>query len=555
VKGRYVWYALRRWWWLPALAGLLAATTSYDISSRLPRVYEGLARLQVTPAQVSSRSTDYNTVLGAEGLTRTYAEMLRTRSVVQAALGATSPGQRYEGALQSITVTALRDTQLIEVRAHAQSPELASQLANALADVFVQQLRAAQATRFAATRQALGLRLDQLATSIAARSERVAALQAEQPSAEREAALAQAESELAQLQPSYSAASQSYQNVLLAEVQDQDLLETVERATPAATPVAPRVLLNVALAGVAGLLVGLAVILLIEAVDDRVSSAERLRSAAGVCSLGTLALLPRGTALALQDGTLASGGNHAQVSEVFRSLLARLSVEAQDQPPGVLLVTGCAAGAGATLVAVGLARTAAQAGQQVVLVDANLRAACPTGWANAPARVGLAAILSDARLSVPDVLRPSGVRDMWLLSGGAPPPDPGALLASRRMAERVRELRTHADLVVIDAPPALASNAAALLARHADATLLVVDTRRTHAAELKLAATLLRETGAHLVGAVLNRVPPRSVPYYDKPSPRRPRPAIPASALGARLRPWAARMLLAALASSRPRSS
>ena len=70
MKGRYVWHALRRWWWLPALAALLAATTGYGISSRLPRVYEGRARLQVTPAQVSSRSTDYSTVLGAEGLTR-----------------------------------------------------------------------------------------------------------------------------------------------------------------------------------------------------------------------------------------------------------------------------------------------------------------------------------------------------------------------------------------------------------------------------------------------------------------------------------------------------
>src|SRR5439155_14567017 len=122
-----------------------------------------------------------------------------------------------------------------------------------------------------------------------------------------------------------------------------------------------------------------------------------------------------------------------------------------------------------------------------------------------------------------------------------------ALLASRRTAQRVGELRTYADLVVIDAAPALASNDAALLARYADATLLVVDTQRTHAPQVKRAAALLRETGAHLVGAVLNRVPPSSTPFHDNLAARRPRPPVPASALGAGLRPWPGRMRLTGL--------
>jgi capsular exopolysaccharide synthesis family protein len=511
VNVRHLWPVLRRWWWLPALAALLAAATSYGIASRLPRVYEGRARLQVTPAQVSPRNPDYNTVLGAEGLTRTYAEMLRTRAVVEAALQATGLGQQYEDALPRITVTALRDTQLIEIRARADDPEVASRLTNALADVFVQQIRDNQAARFAATKQALGQRLDQLATAVAGRSERVAALRAEPATTERDAELAQAESELAQLQPSYAAASQSYQDVVLAEVGDRDLLETVERATPAPTPVEPKVLLNVAVAALAALAVALGLVLLLAGLDDRVSSAERLRSAANLSPLGALPLVSPGTE------------HDAQATELFRVLLARLCLEVKRQPLAVLLVTGCAAGAGTTTVATGIARAAAQAGRRVVLVDAHLRRPSLHARFAVPADVGLASVLAERRQSAPEVLSPSGTPRLWLLPSGPPPPDPGRLLASARAGEQLAELAKRVELVVIDAAPALASNDAALLAAHADATLLVVDARRTHAPDVRHAAALLRETGGQVVGAVLNRVPPSSMPFHRDPAPREAR--------------------------------
>jgi tyrosine-protein kinase len=517
VKVRHLWLALRRRWWLPALAALVAATISYGVSSRLPRVYEGRARLQVSPAQVSQRSPDYSTVLGAEGLTRTYAEMLRTRAVIEGALGATGIKQQYQDALPRITVTALRDTQLIEIRAHADDPQVASELTNALADTFVQQIRDDQAMRFAASKQALGQRLDQLAVAVAARGEHVTVLRAKPATAEQDAELAQAESELAQVQPSYAAASQSYQDVLLAEARDRDLLDTVERATPALTPVEPKVPFNVALAALAGLVLALGLVVLMEGLDDGVSSAERLRSAADLPWLGSLALMPLGTPRA-PDGRPDTTEPDAHATELFRSLLVRVEAE-EEHPLRVLLVTSCEAGAGTTTVATGLARTAAHAGRRVVLVDADLRNPSRNEWYELPADVGLASVLADARLSAPDVLFRSPVPGLWLLSSGPPPPDPTLLLASPRAAEQLRELREVAELVVIDATPSLATNDAALLAPHADATLLVVDARRTQAPEVRRAATLLRETGAHLVGAMLNRVPSSSIPFHDYPAP------------------------------------
>ena len=63
-----IWHFVRRWAWLCALAVVLAAGTSYLISSRLPRVYEGTAKLLVTPSQTGSGQASYNDVLTAERL-------------------------------------------------------------------------------------------------------------------------------------------------------------------------------------------------------------------------------------------------------------------------------------------------------------------------------------------------------------------------------------------------------------------------------------------------------------------------------------------------------
>src|SRR5262249_12765879 len=453
-----------------------------------------------------------------------YAEMLRTRTVIEAALGATGIRLQYHDALPRITVTALRDTQLIEIRARADDPRVATELANALADTFVQQIRDDQAMRFAASKQALGQRLDQLAVAVAARGEHVTKLRTQPATAERDAELAQAESELAQVQPSYVAASQSYQDVMLAEVRDRDLLNTVERATPALSPVEPKAPLIVALAALAGLVLALGLVMLMEGLDDSVSSAERLRTAADLPRLGSLALLPPGTAFA-PDASPDTAKPHAHATELFRSLLVRLRLESKEGCRlQVLLVTCCKAGAGTTTVATGLARTAAHAGRRVVLVDADLRPRSRNEWYELPADGGLASVLADTRLSAPRALFRSPVPGLWLLPSGPPPPDPTLLLGCRRAAEQLLELREVAELIVIDAAPTLATNDAALLAPYADATLLGVDARRTHAPEVRRAATLLRETGAHLVGALLNRVPSSSVPIHDYPAPRRTRP-------------------------------
>src|SRR5438445_8180078 len=83
-----LWTFFRRWFWLLILGTVLAATASYVVSARLPKVYQASAKLLVTPRAGTVGTTDYNSVLAGQNLTATYAELVKTRPVVEAAISA-----------------------------------------------------------------------------------------------------------------------------------------------------------------------------------------------------------------------------------------------------------------------------------------------------------------------------------------------------------------------------------------------------------------------------------------------------------------------------------
>ena len=230
----------RRWLWLILLGMLLASGASYVVSSRSPRVYEATAKLLVTAGPSTVGGADYNQLLAAERVTRTYAELLRTRPVVEAALQAAGLDLSYDAALRFLDAKPVRDTQLLQLSARAIDPQVAARLANTWAEVFVQQVRDSHANQFAETKSALAKQIQELSTALASRTQQVDALRAQPASATRDTELARAQTDLAQLQSSYTAASRTYQDILQAEARTTDLVSVAEPAMASSTPVEPR---------------------------------------------------------------------------------------------------------------------------------------------------------------------------------------------------------------------------------------------------------------------------------------------------------------------------
>ena len=155
------------------------------------------------------------------------------------------------------------------------------------------------------------------------------------------------------------------------------------------------------------------------------------------------------------------------------------------------------------VVAANLGIVLAKAGYRTVLVDANLAyprlAAIPGVWAP----TGLTDIVLRGRRST--LRSPPGLSGCGSSSSRpGPRPEPGEVLASRRFAGVVEELRGQFDVAIITAAPLLDASDAAVVARVTAGAIVVARRGSTRFDDLAAAAETLRGVNARLLGVVLN---------------------------------------------------
>lgn len=511
---------IRRWLWLCLAGALLAAVSSYLVTLRLPKVYEANTKLLVTPGAGAGGTADYSVIQAGQALTRTYAELAKTRPVVEAALRADSSDIAYEQILPSIDAAPVPNTQLLQVTARGNNPENSAALANFLAAALVQQAQTTQSSRFTASRESLSRQLDQVTAALAQHTNAISALRAQPASPEHDAQLTQEEFTLTQLQQTYATVSRNYDDLRLAEARTSDVLAVVEPATPVRTPVQPRVLTNVLLAAVVGFLLAAAIASLVESLDDRLVSARRVAKFTGLLVLGAVGLRRQGAPLTVDQvlaPTLspADRSHAARLGEAFRLMSANLQVASAEGPMRALLVTSGGAGEGKTSTAANLAIVVAQAGKSVVVVDADLHAPALHEVFGVPNGIGLTSLLLHEHQVPATVLVQTRIRGLWVLPSGPLPPNPSELLGSQHMRDRLTELCQLADLVIVDSSPVLAVSDPAVLSGMVDGVLFVVDAQRTRGRDAAEAAATLRNAGARLLGVVLNRVPLHGASRYQ----------------------------------------
>jgi non-specific protein-tyrosine kinase len=158
----------------------------------------------------------------------------------------------------------------------------------------------------------------------------------------------------------------------------------------------------------------------------------------------------------------------------------------------------------------------AQAGQRVVVVDADLHRPRMHRLFGLPNALGLTTSLLEEHPAVDGLLQPTGDPRLRVLTSGPIPPNPTELLGSSRMRELLASLAQtgEADIVLVDSPPVLLLADAAVLSTIADGVLLVVEAGRTRRDAAAKAAETLRTVKARLIGVLINRAPTRGAGYY-----------------------------------------
>ncbi|RMB61886.1 polysaccharide biosynthesis tyrosine autokinase [Tessaracoccus antarcticus] len=311
------------------------------------------------------------------------------------------------------------------------------------------------------------------------------------------------------------------QAALLANTVADSLQKAVEKLSPAGVngaklvtataidpalaptqPTAPRPTVNLALGLVLGMLLGVGQAVLRSVLDTRVRTVDDLENLTEAPLLGAI-----GHVDAPSDRALETEGQHWSNAEAYRRLRTNVGfVGLGGERRPSMVVTSSVGAEGKTETVVNLARVLAQAGESVLLIDADLRRPQVANRMRLDSEFGLSEVLS-GKGSLQDMVIDVVPGSLAVLPAGTVPPNPSELLGSEAMAHLLATVERQYDHVLFDAPPLLPVTDAVVLAGQTAGAIMVARSGKVKRPEFEAAVGLLESGSVTLLGVVLNDAP------------------------------------------------
>lgn len=211
--------------------------------------------------------------------------------------------------------------------------------------------------------------------------------------------------------------------------------------------------------------------------------------------------------------TIVHAQSKSPVAEAYRILRTNISFSTVEGSLKKILITSGGPVESKSMTVCNLAIALAQAGERVVMVDADLRRPVLHKALDIGNRVGLSDVIT-GQAELDRALVPTAITGLSLLPSGPQPPNPAELLGTDKVRSILDQLCSGYDRVMIDSPPVTAVADPVLLSRSADGVLIVVRSGQTRIEGLKEVVERLRKAGARILGTILNDVPEKTLGYY-----------------------------------------
>lgn len=479
-------------------AVVLAVVGAFLFSSVQSKVYEARATLIV--GNSLSATPDYTGLLVSQELSSTYATIATTRPVLEAVITKLGLKTTPDDLLKDIATSTETGQPLLSVTVRDGDATQAAAIANAIAAQVIvasPSVGGHSADLQAAVDADLKATQDQIATD----QSQVVSLSSIQTRTEaQDATLATLQAQLVSLRATY-ATLLAYSSASAAIT-----VSVIEPAVAPDVPISPRPLLNTVIAGILGLLVSGAIVLVAAYLDDRIKTPEDVEDVVGLPTLGSVVKMggEKGRSEIYRLVTLLYP--RSAVAESYRMLRSNLEFARVDRPIHTILVTSSLPGEGKTVTAANLAIAFALEGRRVLLIDADLRRPGIHTLFDVPNTKGLTTMLRGDEVNLDAVAHTNEQERLRILTSGPLPPNPAEMLGSQRMLTFLQQLQTSQDVLVIDSPPLRVVTDAAILSAFVDGTLLVIDASKSRRAAVRLGREALNRVNAQVLGVVLNRV-------------------------------------------------
>jgi succinoglycan biosynthesis transport protein ExoP len=297
-------------------------------------------------------------------------------------------------------------------------------------------------------------------------------------------------------------------NSQAAQGQGGAQLTVSEPATPPTGPAKPNRPLYIGFGVILSLLLALGVTVARDRLDRRLQLTEADDT---LLNEPIVARIPN-IALHEPNGLTRSAAAMARTvrMDAFRVLRTNLDMTQPDNAR-VLMVTSPGPDEGKTTVAIQLALAAATDGDDVALIECDLRRPGFDLWVNnkklaAPA-AGLSDYLAGKKTETEVIHSIRGVPNLQVLWAGTPASEPSRLLRSPRMGKLLERLHSQNDWVIVNTPPITSGDDAMLITQHVQGVLYVVDLTGTTVPAARAGLGQLRRIRTRVLGVVVNNVP------------------------------------------------
>jgi non-specific protein-tyrosine kinase len=501
-----------RWWWLACIAALLAGSSAFVIASRQDPLYSSTVTLRVNPPVGSS--ADFSALQLTQNLTETYRQMIVMSPVLDLAVSQLSLPYSEDELKDKVTSVAVRDTQLLKLTVSDTDPKQAALIADTIAASFIAYLDQQATDQFLGTQELINQQLADVEETLAGVRAQIEELDTEANRSNQEIqgqidALQLQETQLVQQQSSLQMQSQSLGLGLAA---NQAQVSISEPASVADNPYAPRTTFFTILAVLAGVIVAIVAISLLEYLDNTIRADMDIQALTGASLLAAVSELPKIKPGGQQVYAIAQPRSNA--AEAIRLLRANLEFAAAISPIKSLAITSVGPGEGKSTVTANLGVVMAQAGFRTVIIDADLRRPTQHKIFNIPNTYGLSTLLTHPETPWIQAATKVAVPNLMLVPSGPIPPNPSDLLSLDRLVGLLGLLREEVDIVLIDTPPVLAVSDPLVVGTKTDGVVLMGRAGHTRRDRLVQATAALRQAQLRVVGIVINQQSTRSGGYY-----------------------------------------
>ncbi|MCK4838840.1 MAG: polysaccharide biosynthesis tyrosine autokinase, partial [Desulfobulbaceae bacterium] len=274
----------------------------------------------------------------------------------------------------------------------------------------------------------------------------------------------------------------------------------IEEAKSPLSPASPKKARNLLLGLVLGFLGGIGLAFFIEYLDNTISSPDEAERRLDVSVLGVIDQF-KDDELNPEKATMAD--EFSTFNESFKSIRTAILLSAADQPPKKIVITSMLPKEGKTTITVNLARSFAQAGYKVVIIDGDLRKPRIHKIFDTDNAKGLSTYLAgvaDGKI----IQKAAGEDNLHIISSGPIPTNPSELLVSNKFKSLLAGLEKNFDFIFIDSAPLFSATETLLLGQAAEGTLMVSKAGKSTYDILSTGFRSLNESGAHPLGLIIN---------------------------------------------------